>query len=409
MIVQRTEKHILKQNNKHFKMLNDFCVKSKNLYNHANYIVRKEFCNSKKWIKYNELDKILKHDLEYDDYRQMPTAQSSQQILRLLDKNWKSFFKSIKDWSKHKEKYNGIPKLPKYKPKDGKLLIILTNQNVKLKGNVLKFPNVFNGFEINPKFILNKRLTSFQQVRIIPKNKRIVIELIYNIEIKEEKKDNGKYFGIDIGLDNLATVSNNIGKKPFIINGKGLKSMNKYYNKLKAHYQEIAKKVNDKYNTNRLCKLECKRNNKLNDTFHKASRYIINSALKMDINTIIIGNNKDWKRNSKMSKIVNQSFVGIPHQKFIEIIKYKAEEVGINVITTEESYTSGTSFLDNEEPTKENYNKSRRIKRGLFKSDTGKLINADINGSLQIIKKVVPNVFADGIEGVVLHPFIVNQ
>lgn len=227
--------------------------------------------------------------------------------------------------------------------------------------------------------------------------------------MKKKKKDNGKYFGIDIGLDNLATVSNNIGEKPFIINGKGLKSMNKYYNKLKAHYQEIAKKVNNKYYTNRLYKLECKRNNKINDTFHKASRYIINSALSYNINTIIIGNNKDWKRNSKMSKKVNQSFVGIPHQKLIEMIKYKAEEVGINVVTTEESYTSGTSFVDGEVPCKENYNKSRRIKRGLFKSDTGRLINADVNGSLQIIKKVVPNAFADGIEGVVLHPFIVNQ
>lgn len=409
MIVQRVEKHMIKKDSKHYNLLNDFCAKSKNLYNHANYVIRNEFCNSEKYIKYNNLDKILKQDLEYDDYRQMPTAQSSQQVLRLLDKNWKSFFKSIKDWSKHKDKYPGRPKLPGYKPKDGKFLIILTNQNAKLKEGIIKFPKSFDGFEIKPKFTSDKRFTSFQQVRIIAKNKVLVVELIYNIEIQELKEDNYRYYGIDIGLDNLAAVSNNIGSQPFIINGKGLKSMNKYYNKLKSNYQEIAKKVNDLNFTNRLSRIEVKRNNKINDTLHKASRYIVNKALEDNVNTIIIGDNKDWKRKANIGRVNNQSFVGIPHQKLIEMIQYKAEEVGIKVVVTEESYTSGTSFLDGEEPIKENYNKSRRVKRGLFKSNKGKLINADINGSLQIIKKVVPNAFANGIEGVVLHPVIINK
>ena len=409
MIVQRVEKHLIKKSNKYYSMLNDFCIKSKNLYNHANYILRNEFCNSKKYIKYNDIDKILKNDLEYDDYKQMPSAQSSQQILRLLDKNWKSFFKSIKDWSKNKSKYSGKPKLPGYKPKDGKFLIILTNQNAKLKDGIIKFPKTFRGFEIKPKFTSDKRFTSFQQVRIIPKNKFLVVELIYNIDIHELKEDNKRYYGIDLGLDNLAAVSNNVGSKPFIINGKGLKSMNKYYNKLKAHYQEKAKIINNKNFTNRMCRIETKRNNKINDTIHKSSRYIVNRALKDNVNRIIIGNNKDWKRNSNIGKVNNQSFVSIPYVRLIDMIKYKAEECGIKVIITEESYTSGTSFLDLEMPTKENYNKSRRIKRGLFKSNTGRLINADINGSLQIIKKVVPNAFADGIEGVVLHPVVINN
>ncbi len=127
-----------------------------------------------------------------------------------------------------------------------------------------------------------------------------------------------------------------------------------------------------------------------------------------NLNTIIIGNNKNWKRESKMSKKVNQSFVGIPHQDFINKIIYKAENVGIKVIITEESYTSGTSFLDGELPIKENYNKSRRIFRGLFRSNKGKLINADLNASYQIIRKVFPEAFAEGIEGVGLHPVRVN-
>ena len=152
MIVQRVEKHILKQNNPYYKMLDDFCFKSKNLYNHANYLVRNEFVKNDKWLKYADLDKILKADLEFDDYRQMPTAQSAQQILRLLDKNWKSFFASIKDWSKHKDKYLDRPKLPNYKAKNGRFMLILTNQNVKLDNGILKFPKSFHGFTVEPVF-----------------------------------------------------------------------------------------------------------------------------------------------------------------------------------------------------------------------------------------------------------------
>lgn len=409
MIVQRVEKHILKKNNFYYQMLDDFCIKSKNLYNHANYIVRNEFVKNDKWIRYADLDKLLKADMEYLDYRNMPTAQSAQQLLKLLDKNWKSFFASIKDWSKHKDKYLGRPKLPKYKPKNGRFMLILTNQNVKFKNGILVFPKVFNGFTIKPQFVNKENFVSFQQIRIIPNNKQFTIELVYSIEIQDEKlNDNGKYLSIDIGVDNLATISNNIGLQPVIINGKGLKSINKYYNKQISHYREIAKRMNDVDYTNRMDRMTVKRNNKINDYMHKASKFVIDYAVSNDIHTIIIGNNKNWKQNSSMSKNVNQSFVGIPHQRFIEMIVYKAEPYGINVIVNEESYSSGTSFLDGEEPTKENYDKTRRVHRGLFVSNQGKRINADVNGSLQIMKKVFPNAFADGIEGLCFNPIRVN-
>ncbi len=409
MIVQRVEKHILKKNNSYYQMLDDFCFKSKNLYNHANYIVRNEFVKNDKWIRYADLDKLLKANIEYPDYRQMPTAQSAQQILKLLDKNWKSFFGSIKEWSKNKDKYLGRPKLPKYKPKNGRFMLILTNQNVKLKNGILVFPKPFNGFIIQPQFVNKENFVSFQQVRIIPGNKQFTIELVYNIEIQEEKlDDNGRYLSIDIGVDNLATITNNIGLQPVIINGKGLKSINKYYNKQISHYREIAKRMNNVDYTNRMDRLTVKRNNKINDYMHKASKFVIDYAVTNDIHTIIIGNNKNWKQNSSMSKNVNQSFVGIPHQRFIEMVSYKAEPYGINVIMNEESYSSGTSFLDGEEPTKENYDKSRRVHRGLFVSNQGIRINADVNGSLQIMKKVFPNAFVNGIEDVVLYPIRVN-
>ena len=184
--------------------------------------------------------------------------------------------------------------------------------------------------------------------------------------------------------------------------------MNKYYNKQLSHYREIAKRMNDKDYTNRMDALTRKRNHKVDDYMHKASSHIIRYALSNSFHTIVIGNNKEWKQNSSMSKKVNQSFVGIPHMRFIEMIQYKAQNVGINVVLTEESYTSGTSFLDNEEPVKSNYNKKRRVKRGLFISNKGIRINADVNGAYQIMKKVFPKAFADGIEGVVLHPVRVS-
>lgn len=409
MIVQRVEKHLIKQNSDYYPMFCDFAHKAKNLYNHANYLVRNEFVKNGRWIRYTEMDKVLRADTEFDDYKQMPTAQSAQQILRLLEKNWKSFFAAIKDWSKNKDKYLGRPKLPKYKPKDGKSILILTNQNVRLKDGILIFPKSYNGFIIKPHFVNIDNFVSFQQVRFIPGYRDFTIELVYNIEIPDVPLgDNGRYFSIDIGLDNLATVVNNVGLIPIVINGKGLKSINKYYNKKISHYREVAKRMNNKDYTKKMDSLTRKRNNKIDDYMHKASNYLIQYAIANNVNTIIIGNNKEWKQNSSMSKKVNQSFVGIPHMRFIEMIQYKAQNVGLNVILTEESYTSGTSFLDNEEPIKINYDKTRRVQRGLFISNQGIKINADVNGAYQIMKKVFPDVFTNGIEGVALHPIRVS-
>lgn len=401
-IVNRVERHIIKPNNQFYNLIDEMCFKSKNLYNFANYQVRQKFCKDKEYISYNKLDVLLKQEGLNFDYRNMPTAQSAQQCLRLLDKNWQSFFKAVKDWSKNPDRYTGKPKLPKYLPKNGRNILVFTNQNCKVKDGVMNFPKCFNGFTLKTK------ADNLQQVRILPRNKQIIIEVVYQIEVPEVKQDNNRYLSIDIGLDNLATITNNFGEKPVVINGKGLKSMNQYYNKQMSHYRKIAKRMNNLDYTTRMNSLTIKRNNKIADFMHKASRTIIDVALELNVSVIVVGSNKDWKRNSKMSKRVNQSFVGIPHQDFINKLIYKAENVGIKVILTEESYTSGTSFLDNELPIKEKYNKTRRKHRGLFISNEGIKINADVNGSYQIMKKVFPNVFADGVEDVGLHPIKVD-
>lgn len=408
-VIQQVEKHIIKKSHPCYSMFCEYTHLAKNLYNHANFLVRNEYVNTGRWLRYQELDRILKQDVDYPDYKNMPAAKSAQQTLQLLDRNWKSFFNSIKDWSKNKDKYTGKPKLPKYKPKDGRMVFVLTNQQVRLKDDLLHFPKSFQGFTLNPRCVRLDNFGKINQVRIVPTNQVFCVEIVYSISIDDNLlQDNGRYMSIDLGLDNLATVVTNTGSNPVIVNGKGLKSNNQYYNKKKAHYQKVARQMNDKFYTNRLYRLTQKRNSKIEDSLHKISKFIVTSALSSDVHTIVIGNNKDWKRDISLGKRINQSFVTIPHQKLIEKIIYKARNVGINVILTEESYTSGTSFLDEESPKKEFYNKKRRIHRGLFVSNHGVQINADVNAAYQIMKKVFPNVFTDGIEDAVSHPVRVD-
>lgn len=407
--VQQVEKHIVKKSHPHYSMFCEYTHLAKNLYNHANFLVRNEFAKTGEWLRYQKLDEMLRQDIDYPDYKNMMATQSAQQTLRLLDNNWKSFFNSIKDWSKNKGKYAGKPKLPKYKPKDGKMVFILTNQQVRLKDDLVYFPKSFQGFTVKPRCVQLDNFKKINQVRIVPNNQVFCVEIVYSISVNDALlQDNGRYMSIDLGLDNLATVVTNTGLNPVIVNGKGLKSNNQYYNKKKSHYQKVAKQMNNKYYTNQLYRLTRKRNSKIDDSLHKVSKFIVTSAISNDIHTIVIGNNKDWKRDVSLGKRVNQSFVTIPHQKLIEKIVYKARNVGINVVLTEESYTSGTSFLDNEAPKKEFYDRRRRMHRGLFVSNQGISINADVNGAYQIMKKVFPNVFADGIEDVVLHPVRVD-
>ncbi len=383
-------------------MLDQFCFESKNLYNAANYIVRQTFIESGKWVRYQTLDKILKMNKEYDDYGQMVCAKSQQQTLRLLDKNWTSFFRQIKVYKKNPEKFTGCPQLPKYKEKEGRHILILTNQSCKLKDGFICFPKKFNGFKVETK------VPNLNQVRLLPRGNHIIVEVVYETQDVPMLQDNQRYYSIDIGLDNLLTVVNNFGDEPFVINGKGLKSMNQYYNKKRSNLSSIAKKVNNKHTTNGLKCLTNKRNRKVEDFLHKVSRCLVNQAVKQNVTKIIIGVNKDFKREMNLGRVNNQNFVMIPFNTLIQKIVYKAFEMGIEVILTEESYTSGTSFLDNESPIKEFYNKKRRKHRGLFVSNSGIKINADVNAAYQIFKKVFPKAFSNGIEGVGLHPVVLT-
>lgn len=395
MVVHRVERHIINANHKLYAMIDEYCFKSKNLYNKANYILRQQFFNDGKIYNYQQMDSDFK---PWDEYKQM-MAQSSQQTLKLLSDNWKSFFKAMKKYAEDSSKFKGKPKPPHYKKSDGRFVAKFTNQNCKKIDGYIRFPRVFKKFCLATK--IDGRL---KEVRMIPdSNKRYILEIVYEKVIADKKDENERCMGIDLGLNNLATISSNV-MSSVIINGKGLKSINQFYNKTIAHYQSIAEKVNNTYRTKRLNRITNKRNNKINDYIHKASRKIVDMCVDNNINTVIIGYNEEWKDEINIGSVNNQNFVSIPFLEFVKKIEYKAEEYGISVIRTEESYTSGTSFLDNELPNKDFYNKSRRIKRGLFKSNSGRLINADVNASLQIIKKVAPNTFSYGVEDLVLNP-----
>lgn len=350
-------------------------------------------------------------------YRSMKSVHLVQQILKLVAQNMNSWNKARKAYLKAPHKFTGRPKLPKYKKKGGKSVVIVDNQTAKLRSNGIVEIPVMNNLKIT---LQHKDTTKIQQVRIVPKNNTFVVEIVYKTnKIINYKPDNGRYLTIDPGLNNAFTLASNVkGFKPVIINGRPLKSINQYYNKQKAKLTRLYDLTKQNRDTKRLNKLDFYRNQKVLGFAHEASKRIVDIALSHELNTIVIGKNKGQKRSSNMGKRINQNFIGIPHQKMIEMIEYKANLAGIVVIQANEAYTSQTSFLDNEEPINQNGDKARkrkglspikrRIKRGLFKSNNGTLINADVNGALQILRKVVPNAYANGIDGIGLVPVKLN-
>lgn len=398
------EQHIIKDNNIHFNECNILCFKSKNLYNSCLYIIRQAYLNDKSNVL-NDLHHLMKNK---DEYKILP-AKVSSAIIISVQQNFKSFFKALSDFNKNPSKYKAKPKLPNYLHKeDGRFITSYTNQAISKK--------VFNKTN---KILLSKtniefktRITDFNVincVRIIPRNGYYVIEVVYTIKENEKLNDNNRYYSIDLGINNLATVTSNVNEiKPIAINGKPLKSINQYYNKKKANIQSLLEVRNGKKISKNINKLNIKRKNKIDNYLFKSCKIIINNCKENEINTIVIGYNERWKQDINIGKRNNQNFVNIPYSRFISIIKYKCEIEGINIITNEESYTSKCSFLDNEPIHKHESYQGKRIKRGLFKSFNGKLINADVNGSYNIMKKAIPNAFANGIEGIGVYPKIIK-
>lgn len=369
------ERHIINNN----KELDQLCFNSKNLYNRALYLVRQHYFKAKGYLNYFGVNRLMV-DSKDKDYYALPTKVSNQTLM-LLDSNFKVFFALLK--KKQSGKYNKSIKLPKYLNKEGRYITTFPKDAVSkryLRKGLIKLSSL--SIQI-PTKVTESNLV---EVRVLPRNNHHVVEVVYKVEQKEPKSDNGRYASIDLGLDNLATVSSNV-VKPFIINGRPLKSINQYYNKEKARLQSHLK--GDKKTSKRIYSITNKRNDKVKDYLHKSSRKIVNFLVSNNISTLIIGYNEEWKQNINLGRTNNQSFVNIPFLTFINQLEYKCKLEGINVILTEESYTSKCSFLDGESLEEHENYLGKRIERGLFRSAKGKLINADLNGSLNILKKVV--------------------
>ena len=311
MKVTRTEQHVIKQSNVNWSLIDEMCFKSKNIYNYANYIIRQEFINNGKWIKYNELFQLVKDSEPYKDLG----SNVGQATLRLLDKNWKSFFTAIKDWSNNKSKYLGRPKLPKYKDKNGRFFLGIDNNKVMIKDDYIYFAwkmlkplnNMFYSKIGNNKVI---------QCRFIPRGKDYIMEIVYETDTPDIQENSERIASIDLGISNFITMTDNIGIQPIIIKGGTIKSINQYYNKEKARIQSELKKVNDKHWSNKLQKLTTDRNNKIKHQMHCISKYIIDWCILYNIDTLVCGYNKEWKQESLMSKINNQNFITIPYEIF---------------------------------------------------------------------------------------------
>ena len=380
---------IYKFNNyKHNEELFRMCRFSKDLYNQTMYIVKTNLKDGK-FLFYNDLDKILKvtPNLEGEiNYRKLK-SQVSQQCLKLIDKNLKSYFKSIKDWSKNKNKYKGIPHLPNYLPKNGMFQLIYTNQSCSIKGGKIYFSKDLS-VSIPQWEKFSSVLKNFKQVRVNPKNEYTEIEIVYETELENYDLDKSRYSSIDLGLDNLVTMVTDFSE-PIIYSGKQIKSKNQYFNKTLSERKSVLEKENKKKTSKFLKHLYDKRTKETEDVYHKVSRHIVNLLTQNKIGNLIIGYNSGWKDSVVIGKVNNQNFVMISHDKLISMLEYKCRMVGINVIKHEESYTSKCDGLCLETIGRHETYLGKRKKRGLFQSSVGKLVNADVNGALNIMRKVV--------------------
>ena len=389
MKVKRTEQIWLPPD----ENLSRLCHLCKNLWNEANYIIKQKLEESGEWVRYKgELYHLTKSS---PNFRSLP-AQTPQAILKLLDKSWKAFFRSIKEWKKNPEKFKAKPNPPKYKKKNGEMVALFTNQQCKIKNGYLRFPKKAG---IKP---IKTRLpddTNLREVRIIPKGVGYVCEIVYEKEVMpEEDLEPERIAGIDFGARNIVTMVNNIGKKPIVIrdDGRGIKSINQFYNREQARIRSVYDKMEIKDGV-KLRKLRVKRERKVKDYAHKLSRFVVEWCVRHRIGRLVIGYNPNWKQEVELGKRNNQNFVQIPFWSIIEKIRYKAEEKGIEVILQEESHTSKCSFLDGEPVEHHDEYVGRRKTRSLFRSRSGRIIHADLNAAYNIIKKAIPGAFSSEI------------
>ncbi len=399
--MQLTERHCIDRHDPRYAIIDEAAFASKNLYNAALYEVRQAFFHEGHYLDYAIIQKRMQ---SHEAYKALP-AKVSQQVLMQLDHDWTAFFEGLKAYKRDPSKFLGRPRLPRYKHKtEGRNMLVYTIQAISKRG-------LRRGL-IQPSMLpisVHTKQQHINQVRIVPRNGFYMIEVVYEQETAQVGVNPAYYAGIDIGTNNLlALTSNKPAFQAIVVNGRPVKSVNQFYNKRKATLQ---RKLGKTGTTKRIEHLTNKRTRRIDHYMHTASKRVIDLLVKEGIGTLVIGKNDAWKQEISMGKRNNQNFVQIPHARLIAMLTYKAELVGIRVLITEESYTSKASFLDRDplpvrNNVKEKYTFSgKRVKRGLYRASKNRLINADINGAYNIIRKVAPDAFgSEGVEESVVPP-----
>ena len=388
-------------NKTQLKIIEELSYHTTKLYNIVNYNMRP--------LNYKSY-KVNEKNYKSNFHSQYLASHNYQQCLKLLEQNWKSYFAARDEYKKNPKKFTGKPEQPGFKHAEkNKNEIIFTENLIQgvRTGKVLKNGNLrlslskkmknkygvkslnFNmmNVKIPSKIGLKSDFSNIQQIRFIFDKKLKVWYFIFIYEVEEQISfPYLDTMAIDLGLNNLATIVFNRSKATYIIDGKVLKCKQSYYNKkISIMQSKEMKRLKDSKkfkDTKRIKRIRKKFNKFCHNYIHVTSKMIVNLAIKNNCSKIVIGDFKGIKNGNKA-----KLFVKIPHVKLIELIKYKAKQVGIEVIMINESYTSGCSCLDGEIVGKNAYNKKRRISRGMFRSNQGILINADVNGAYNILYK----------------------
>ena len=387
-----------------YNLLREMCRYSNNLYNVALYTIRQHYFNTKQFLTYENNYHRCKTNENYG----LLQAGISQQIMKVVDRSFKSFFNLLKKCKVRDYRYHDV-NIPHYRPKGGMFNLIMSTNAFVVKNGYLYVPMSRNFRALHPdvkeiKISFPERLTdkTIKEVHILPFNsgRYFKIQYVYEVEQEDMHVDKNNILSIDLGVDNLATCVSTVGT-PFIMDGRKLKSINHQWNKELARLRSISMKQKLK-TTERIQNITIKRNNQVNDIIKKSARYIINHCIENNIGVLIVGYNADFKRYSNIGKVNNQNFVQIPLGDLRQQLEFLCWRYQIDYIEQEESYTSKSSFLDKdvipkykaEQPYKGIFS-GKRIKRGLYQSKTGTILNADVNGAANILRKCKQNVDFD--------------
>ncbi|MCK5523588.1 MAG: transposase [Thiomargarita sp.] len=384
---------VIKSKHPYYNECMEICVKSKQLYNVGLYQLRQALIHEGKFLSYKDVYVGMKQN---ENWVSLPRKVSNQ-VWKQVTTNWSSWFKALKSYKKAYDAFTGRPKMPKY----NKSFNTVTYEKCALGTRGLAKGQIRLS-KTNLILDISSLKGEIVEAKIIQKKNKFLIKVTYTEEMRNNDLDYKKIAGIDLGVNNLITVATNQADLSHVmVNGRGLKSINQYWNKKVSKLKsKLTKGVKS---SKRIRSLTEKRNAKIDDSLHKASSKVVNWLIDNQVGTLIIGKNKQWKNRIKIGKRNNQNFVQIPHARLIDLISYKFEQQNGIVLTNEESYTSKASALDLDTlPKRQLKNKpsfsGRRIKRGLYQTAKGLLFNADVNGALNIIRKVAKNSIDDLVE-----------